>query len=407
MSPTNNTRLQFQPAVREHAKARIALIGPAGAGKSLSALKIASALGQRIAVICAERGSALKHAGKGIAFDMLPLGSFSPALYCEAIEAAAAAGYDVLIIDGLSQAWAGRGGALEQVDQIAKRSQSQNSFFAWREVTPEHNRLVDTMLSCPMHLIATLRVKTEYVVDDVQRDGKSQKVPRKIGLAPIQREGLDYEFDVVGDITVDHDWIISKDRTELFDRAVIHKPGVEFGQQLLGWLNAGEAPRPRLVVTEAPAQPQPRPRHAADARRAPAAPAQPAPAQPAPAAPDAPAQPAPRPQSEQPLQPVAEPCFSKSGDWSGAAEWASKPLSSAPLNVLRTYSSILVLALDNPKNRSRLEVLRAHRKDVLAAIGARVKPEAAATAQPDHTTSEGSGWDLSARGANHDDDTTH
>lgn len=381
---SEHPRLQFQPAVREHAKARIALIGPAGSGKSLSALKIASALGARIAVICAERGSALKHAGKGIPFDILQLGSFAPALYCEAIESAQ--GYDVLIIDGLSQAWAGVGGALEMVDTIAKRSQSRNSFFAWREVTPEHNRLVDTMLSCPQHLLATLRVKTEYVVEDVERDGKATKVPRKIGLAPIQREGLDYEFDVVGDLTVDHDWIITKDRTDMFDRAVIHKPGAEFGQQLLGWLNAGEPPRPRLVATAAPAPAPARGRHAADARRVVA---------PAPTA-------APEPQ---PAAAPAAPAFSKAGDWSGAQEWAGKPLASAPTEVLRVYSNVLVLALENPKNRARQAALKAHRADVLTVMGARVQrqAQAAETQQSDHTSSDDSGWDLSGRGASNDD----
>ena len=393
----------FQPAVREHAKARIALVGPAGSGKTLSALRIASALGKRIALICSERGSARKHAGKGVEFDMVELTTFSPATYCDAIEDAAEAGYDVLIVDGLSQAWSGRNGALEMVDKATARSQSKNSFFAWREVTPEHNRLVDTLLSCPMHLICTVRAKTEYVIEDVvDSAGKVSKVPRKIGLAPIQRDGLDYEFDIVGDITLpDHDWIITKDRTELFDGTVIRRPGVEFGQTLLGWLNAGEPPRPRLVNPPPPPPREPEP--ARDDARAPRTRRR------------SQRQPEPEPQTEPRRDPryVPEPqdvgvCFSKSGDWSGAAEWSGRPLRDAPTEVLQTYASILVLALDNPKNRNRQGAIKEHRAAVLAVVQERMRSIAlstnAANGGAAHTTDSRGGWDLSGEGAEHDDD---
>src|SRR5262245_28312049 len=157
--------MQFKQATKKQAKLRMAIIGPSGSGKTYSALAVGQHLGKKIAVIDTESGSASKYVGK-FQFDVLELESHEPTTYIEAIEAAEAAGYDVLIIDSLSHAWMGRGGALEQVDRIAKRTQSGNSFTAWRDVTPQHNALVEAMLRCKCHLIATMRAKTEYVMEE-------------------------------------------------------------------------------------------------------------------------------------------------------------------------------------------------------------------------------------------------
>jgi hypothetical protein len=397
-SSNNRKKFVFEPARREQRKARIALVGVGGSGKSLTALRIASGLGcKRIALICSERGSARMHAGKGVEFDMIELQSFSPAMYCYAIEDAAAAGYDALIVDGLSQAWSGKDGAREMVDRIAARSQSHNSFVAWREVTPEHNRLVDTLLSYPGHLLATCRAKTEYVIEDVVVDGKVSKVPRKIGLAPIQRDGLEYEFDIVGDITLPaHDWIITKDRTELFDGTIIRRPGVEFGQTLLGWLNAGEPPKPRLVPEPPPPPParadEPATRQSRSRRRS--------------------EQQEPQRQTAPQLEPEPQVpgvvCFSKTGEWSGAAEWSGRPLTEAPTDVLQNYASVLVLAIDNPRNRARQRVIREHRGAVLALVQERMRAITLSTQAANHgsahTADSRRGWDLSGEGAQHDDD---
>lgn len=175
----------FKKASKAQAKARIALIGPSGSGKTMSALLVAGGLGNRIALIDTERGSASKYAGDpaiGVEFDVLELERHHPDDYIAAIDAAAEAGYDVLIIDSLSHAWAGRDGALELVDRAAKRSESGNSFAAWRDVTPLHNKLVDTVIGAPMHIIATMRAKTEYVM---VANSKGKMEPQKVGLAPI------------------------------------------------------------------------------------------------------------------------------------------------------------------------------------------------------------------------------
>ena len=63
---------------------------------------------------------------------------------------------------------------------------------------------------------------------------------RKVGLAPVQREGMDYEFGTVFDLTADHNVTVSKDRTGLFDGSIFTITQ-ETGKKLRDWLNAGES----------------------------------------------------------------------------------------------------------------------------------------------------------------------
>jgi len=250
----NAPAFAFKKASKKTAKARIALMGPSGSGKSKSAQLMALGLGKKIAVIDTEHGSASKYAGDdGVDFDVLELESFSPMTYVAAIHAAEDAGYDVLIVDSLTHAWSGKGGALEQVDNAAKRSQSGNSYMAWRDVTPQHNELVDALVRCKCHLIATLRTKTEYVLEEVTRGGKTTKQPRRVGLAPVQRDGMEYEFDIVADITLDHDLMVTKTRCTALDGLVVNKPGVKLGQQIAAWLSDGEPQQPAPTGAPVPA----------------------------------------------------------------------------------------------------------------------------------------------------------
>lgn len=235
----------FKPAVKYAAKIRMNISGPSGSGKTYSALAIATGLAEtgKIAVIDTERGSASKYADV-FSFDVVELDNFHPQKYIEMIHAAES-GYEVLVIDSLSHAWNGPGGLLEIVESVAKRSKSGNTFNAWSEATPLQNRLIDAITRCKIHVICTMRVKTEYVIEQNQH-GKN--VPRKVGLAPIQRADIEYEFDVSADMNHDHEMIIQKSRCPHLTDAVISHPGVEVANTLKSWL-AGESPPPRIVTS--------------------------------------------------------------------------------------------------------------------------------------------------------------
>ncbi len=233
--------MPFTKATKQQSRLRLALVGPSGSGKTYSALAIAMGLGTRIAVIDTERGSASKYAGL-FSFDSLNLDSFHPQRFIDAIGEAAKAAYDVVIVDSLSHAWIGRDGALDLVDQAARRSKTGSSFNAWRDVTPLQAQLVDAILGAPLHVIATMRAKTEYVMEQDPRSGKT--VPRKVGLAPVQRDGLEYEFDVLGELDHQNSLSITKSRCPGLTGTVIQHPGTEFGRTMLSWLTDGDIPTP-------------------------------------------------------------------------------------------------------------------------------------------------------------------
>ncbi len=240
----------FQKAVKSKAKGRLGLIGPSGAGKTYTALLVATHMGGRIALIDTEHGSASKYADE-FEFDTLCLNNFNPKNYIEAIKSAGAAGYDVLIIDSLSHAWMGTDGALELADKNAAKY-GGNRFAAWRDVTPLHNQLIEAILSSPCHVIATMRSKMEYIQTT---DEKGKTVIRKVGMAPIQRDGMEYEFDVVGDMDTAHNFVVSKTRCKALDGAIIECPGKELADTFMAWLSDGaEAPPPKPVQKPAPAQ---------------------------------------------------------------------------------------------------------------------------------------------------------
>lgn len=233
--------LTFVPAVKKQLKARIALEGVSGGGKTYSALSIAQALGERIAVVDTEHKSSLLYADL-FKFDWLGVDKYSPDVLIEAL--AAAAGHDVVVIDSLSHWWMGADGMLEQVDRAAKRSGGGNSFAGWKEMRPHERKMIDAMLAFPGHLIATMRTKTEWVVEENDR---GRKVPRKIGLKAEQRENLEYEFTLVGHLDQENNLVVTKSRCPALAGAVVNKPGTDFGLTLREWLDSGEDSGPTVA----------------------------------------------------------------------------------------------------------------------------------------------------------------
>ena len=254
---------------RAAVKLKLGISGASGSGKTMSSLLLAYGLikaqhptlpddqiWEKICVIDTENKSADLYSGHTVGrftigeFMKIDLSApFTPEKYEDAIDCCQENGIEFCIIDSLTHAWAGEGGLLDKQARIA--ATGKNSYTAWRDVTPQHNRLVDKLLQCDMHIIAALRTKTDYVLEE---DGKGKKVPKKVGLAPIFRDGIEYEFTVMMDVAGDHYVTASKDRTGLFDgQSFIITP--DTGRIINEWLNSG-APmkeKPEIKpVTEAP-----------------------------------------------------------------------------------------------------------------------------------------------------------
>lgn len=247
-------KVQFQRAERKRAKIHLALTGPTGSGKTLSALLIARGLGERIAVIDTENDSASLYAdatSKGIdfPFDVVAIDPpYTLEKHVEAIKAAIDAKYDVLVIDSLTHIWAGEGGMLEQKDLLDRAKPNSNSWANWREINTQFEEFRAWLLQADIHLIGTMRSKMKH--EQIEQDGKKKVV--KLGMEPIQRDGLEYEFTTVLDLTASHYADTSKDRTGLFDGKPF-QPSVETGRMLLAWLNGAAAAPRALPVTRAPA----------------------------------------------------------------------------------------------------------------------------------------------------------
>lgn len=252
--------MQFQKAQRRKAKLRLGIGGPSGSGKTMGALLIAKGMGGRIAVIDTERDSASLYAEplklpdgsmfEPPEFDALSLEPpYTPERFIEAIRAAESAGYDICIIDSTTAEWSGLGGCLELVDHVSKASFGGNSYMAWSAITPRHRAFLDAMLRSSMHIIATMRSKTETAQVDGDR-GKKRVV--KLGMKAEQRDGIEYEFTTVLDLIHDgHFATASKDRTGLF-AGDPERISEETGRRVMAWLENGEEPAPRasdLAIT--------------------------------------------------------------------------------------------------------------------------------------------------------------
>ena len=241
----------FAKAVKHESKLRLAVTGPSGSGKTYTSLAIAAALadGKPVAVVDTEHGSASKYADL-FAFDVVNMEApFHPDRFVEMIREAGKAGYGVIVLDSLTHAWQGTGGMLDLVDEIAKRKTGGNGFAAWKDATPIQNRMIEAIVGAPIHVIATLRSKQDYVQD---KDDRGKTTIKKVGMAAQQREGFEYEFDVVMDMDIDNNGIVSKTRCPALTGRVFSKPGRDVANILADWLRGAPAP----AQSEASTQPK-------------------------------------------------------------------------------------------------------------------------------------------------------
>lgn len=227
----------FQKATKNQLPARICIAGPTGSGKTFTAtLEIAPVLGMKILQIDTEHGSGQLYADLGdydyYRFDP----PYDPSRLVEVLKAADEQGYEVIIVDSLSHFWDGEGGTIDIADAAGQRA-SGNSFAGWKVATPALRHLVDVMLDLKGHLIVTMRSKMEYVLETNDR---GKQVPKKVGMAPVMRQGIEYEFALVADMDLDHRMVISKSRcSELADQVVMPHRAKEMTETFKAWLTSG------------------------------------------------------------------------------------------------------------------------------------------------------------------------
>lgn len=245
--------LELKRAQRSKAFLKLGISAPSGGGKTLGALLIAYGLMKekypdksdafrwaKIAIIDTENGSGELYVGRDVAgivigeYNAITLTApFEADKYTQAITLCENNDIEVGIIDSSTHLWSGEGGLLEQQGAAAKRS--GNSYTAWRDITPQHNRFVEKMLQSKIHIIATMRSKQEYV----QEKGENNKtVVRKLGMEPEQRKGMEYEFTIFFEINSEHEAFGAKDRTSIYDQKTF-KITPEIGVTLMKWLDSG------------------------------------------------------------------------------------------------------------------------------------------------------------------------
>ncbi|AYQ17376.1 ATP-binding protein [Bacillus paralicheniformis] len=256
---------QVTNAQREKEKAIVGFIGPSGSGKTAGALLVAygmmreaypeasdEEIWSKIGVVDTEHRRAKLYAN--LQFDDVRIGSFkhidfippyTTERYQMALEAIKAAGAEVVIIDSLSHNWAGEGGIVEKHGEM-----QGNSFQNWGKLAPETTKLIKTLTQNDVHILATLRTKTEYVVEP---NSEGKMAPRKVGTKPVQKDEMEYEFMLNFNIGIDHLAETSKDNTRMFEGSSF-KLNPEVGRKLYQWLELGidvkaeeEAERIRLI----------------------------------------------------------------------------------------------------------------------------------------------------------------
>lgn len=194
--------ITFRPAVRESVGLIIGLVGPSGGGKTFTALRLAKGISgdKSFAVIDTEAGRA-KHYADQFHFDHADLKApFRPDGYLEAIMAADAASYPVIVVDSFSHEHAGEGGLLDWHEEEYQRlgGRDQVKMTAWIKPKMAHRKMVQRLLQVRAHLILCFRAE-EKIEMIKGKDGKME-IRAKTTLAgfsgwvPICEKNLPYEL---------------------------------------------------------------------------------------------------------------------------------------------------------------------------------------------------------------------
>lgn len=178
---------EIRKAQRQGARLLVQLSGVSGSGKTYTALQLAYGLAgnraDKVVMIDTEnRRGSLYADSLPQPFNIIDFyAPFSPGRYIQAIEAACAAGAEVIVIDSVTHEWESEGGC----EWIA----NQTRFPDWKRAKAEHKRFMTYMLQCPAHIIACTRAREKV-------DFSDPKNPRPLGIQPIQEKNFSYEATV-------------------------------------------------------------------------------------------------------------------------------------------------------------------------------------------------------------------
>lgn len=264
---------EFRPAKRENVPLLIGLAGGTGSGKTYSAMLLAKGLsgGNKFAVIDTENGRARLYADE-FAFDDTDLREpFTPGRYADAIAAADAAGYPVIVVDSMSHEYAGDGGLLDYQEQELHRLAGDDlrrrdamKMASWIRPKMQHKKMVSRLLQVKAHLILCFRA--EEKIEIVKENGKTvirAKETRtgKDGWVPLTEKNLPYELTLSFLLTeiapgVPRPIKLMAQHKPLFPEG---KPITdEVGVALAAWAAGGATPtRPRVQPTPEPAAEDP------------------------------------------------------------------------------------------------------------------------------------------------------
>jgi len=242
--------IQIKKAVRERIWLKVATMGPSGAGKTYGSIALAKGLSPtgKVLVVDTENGSASYYADKWD-FDVVDMHApFTSQKYMEVLQEAVRLGYEAIVFDSMSHEWAASGGVLDKKADFDRAKGEK--WGNWQDAKKPHSLFKEAWLQAPIHVVATMRSKMEYVLE---LNEKGKQVPRKVGLAPIQDGDSEYEFGVAFEIDRDsHLATAAKDRTGLFDGRSFTL-GEAIGRELLTWRESGAPLTPDPTPATPPA----------------------------------------------------------------------------------------------------------------------------------------------------------
>ena len=225
--------LELKKAQRKKVKLRLNISAPSGAGKTYSSLLMAKGLcgdWSKIAVIDTENGSASLYSDLG-EFSVIDLTApYTPEKYTQALKMCEQAGMEVVIIDSTTHEWAC---LIEENELLAQAKFRGNTWSAWSQTTPRHDKFIQSILQSNVHVITCTRSKMETVMTE-------DKKVKKVGMKDVQREGWEYELTISLNIDRDtHMAIASKDRTNLFENINPFVITEATGKQIANWCDSG------------------------------------------------------------------------------------------------------------------------------------------------------------------------